>query len=136
MIRDRQGRKWRLRFTQYQDGWRWEAKHEGCGVGPGPRAHKTRELALADAERTLTTTDIVAISRTFARLAKGKSLCQLTPADRACRKGRPRIDLNGIIDGHVTEEEELYARGRVAELLHRKEKIKRTIQVMNRVSGS
>jgi hypothetical protein len=98
MIRDSQGRKWNIRLRQmWQNwylrrgrivkkrntlGWYWSARqgHDGIGVGPcGP--HKTRQRALLDAERSLASTDYVAMSQeTMAQIQKGKSLCQLDQA--------------------------------------------------------
>jgi hypothetical protein len=91
MIRDAQGRKWRMRFKRYQQGWQWEARHGGYGQSSGMRFFATKALAEADARHTIQSRDAIAASREyFRRLARRGSECQLTAADHKAinRAGR------------------------------------------------
>jgi hypothetical protein len=83
MIRDAKGHKWYMRFKQYRDGWRWDARSE-CGRGgidsydPFP----TRVAAEDDARRYIQSWDHVAYAKEYTRLLRLRgSECQLTPED-------------------------------------------------------
>src|SRR6266849_4134451 len=85
MIRDAKGRKWFLRFRHWQQGWTWEAKCKNVNVGTGSALNEffpSRDLALADATKTLRSRDVIAESQTFlARLMKRGTECRLTAED-------------------------------------------------------
>ena len=84
MIRDAKGRKWFMRFKQYQQGWKWEARHDNCGQGCGwDEFFATRALAEEDARRTIAGSDAIAQSAEFFRRLelRGGVECQLTDAD-------------------------------------------------------
>jgi hypothetical protein len=81
MIRDAKGRKWFLRFKQYQQGWHWDARHGGQGMEAG-KCFETKALAQADARRAILSCDHIAESQEYIRrlLMRG-SECQLTAED-------------------------------------------------------
>jgi hypothetical protein len=83
MIRDTKGRKWNMRFRQYREGWKWEARHDNCGQGCGwDEFFATRALAEADARRTIAGSDAIAQAKEhFRRLRLRGAECQLTDAD-------------------------------------------------------
>jgi hypothetical protein len=85
MIRDAKRRKWNLRFRHWQQGWTWNAECKTANVGTGSALNEffpTRELALADAIKTILSRDVVAESQTFlARLRKRGTECRLTAED-------------------------------------------------------
>jgi hypothetical protein len=82
MIRDAKGRKWMMRFKQYQQGWHWDARHGGQGLESGLDFFATKALAEADARRYLQSSDHVAIGQEYMRrvLMRGTP-CQLTAED-------------------------------------------------------
>jgi hypothetical protein len=82
MIRDTKGRKWFMRFKQYQQGWKWEARRSNCGQSCD-EFFATRAVAEEDARRTIQSTDAIAQAREyFRRVAlRGGTECQLTDAD-------------------------------------------------------
>jgi hypothetical protein len=93
VIRDAQGRKWFLRFKQYQVGWYWNARCGGHGRGPsGPFA--TKAEAVADARRSITSDfdQIAAGAEFFRRIQMRGTECQFTAADREAiaRAGKGR----------------------------------------------
>ena len=66
MIKDAKGRKWLLRFRQYQNGWHWQAQFESSGSGFIQRAiktFKTKALAEANARKVIQGSDVVAESK-------------------------------------------------------------------------
>jgi hypothetical protein len=74
MIKDKKGRKWFLRFKQYQMGWYWEAR---CGIygqssgAKGTKWFETKALAENDARRRIQSRDSIAVSQElFRRLRK------------------------------------------------------------------
>jgi hypothetical protein len=83
MIKDAKVRKWSMRFKQYRQGWRWEARHEFHGRGcRWDEFFQTKALAEADARRTIQSRDSIAASMEyFRRLQIRGSECQLTAAD-------------------------------------------------------
>jgi hypothetical protein len=82
--RDPKGRKWNMRFRQWQQGWTWEARHKnGHGVSSS-EFYETRELAQAAGRRAIETTDHIAESEEyFARVCERGTECQLTDSDWA-----------------------------------------------------
>jgi hypothetical protein len=83
MIRDAKGHKWFMRFKQYRDGWRWDARSE-CGRGgiqswePFP----TRAAAEDDARRYIQSGDRIAEAKEYTRRLKMRGTeCRLTPED-------------------------------------------------------
>ena len=80
MIIDRSGRKWRLRFTQYREGWQWDARHDDHGRSSGLFATKT--IAEEDARRSIQSFDAVAASGEYLhRLQERRTECRLTVED-------------------------------------------------------
>jgi hypothetical protein len=87
-VTDAQGHKWKLRFTQYQQGWVWHAEFDGLGKAstsdPEPY-FATREEARADARRKIERSDrnhVAHAKEFFVRLAKREGMtCQLTAED-------------------------------------------------------
>jgi hypothetical protein len=81
MIRDAKGRKWSMRFKQYQSGWYWEARHKSAGQESG-QAFKSKALAEADARRCIQGRDAIAEgAEFFRRLRKRGTGCRLTVGD-------------------------------------------------------
>jgi hypothetical protein len=97
MIKDAQGRKWFMRFRQYQQGWQWNAR---CGSvnliqSSAETLYATKAAAVAAAERAITSSDAVATAKEFWRRVVGRgSECQLTADDveaiRRAAAGRRR----------------------------------------------
>lgn len=82
MIRDKQHRKWMMRFKQYQHGWQWNAEWKSFGLSSGEQLFATKALAEADARRSIQSHDAVAQTQEyFRRLAMRGTECQLTPED-------------------------------------------------------
>jgi len=88
MIVDTQGRKWRLRFTQYPQGWHWAARYKKqLGMESSMTFFKTKALAEEDARRALRERDVVAQPQQFfRRVRKRGAPCQLTEADHEAIK--------------------------------------------------
>jgi hypothetical protein len=82
MIKDAKGRKWFMRFKQYQTGWQWNARCGNHGQSSGAELFATKALAEADARRVIPSRDVVAIARELTRcLMLRGSECQLTADD-------------------------------------------------------
>jgi hypothetical protein len=81
MIRDAKGRKWLMRYKQYQQGWHWDAQHHGHGIESN-KGFETRALAEADARVAIQGRDTIALSQEYTRrlLMRG-SECRLTDDD-------------------------------------------------------
>jgi hypothetical protein len=67
MIKDAKGRKWSMRFKQYQQGWQWDARWKYHGQTSGMTLFKTKALAEEDARRTIQSGDAVAAAEEFFR---------------------------------------------------------------------
>lgn len=81
MIKDAKGRKWFMRFKQYRDGWRWDARHGATGQG-SVASFATKALAADDAAHRIRSSDAIAEgAEAFRRLRKRGTECQLTAAD-------------------------------------------------------
>jgi hypothetical protein len=84
VIKGAKGRKWFLRFRQYQQGWSWDAKCRGLGQTSGDEFFATRADAEADARRAITSHDAFALSAEFfSRVRLRGTPCQLTAEDHA-----------------------------------------------------
>jgi hypothetical protein len=82
MIKDAQGRKWAMRFKQYDRGWGWEARCGNHGQSSGMNLFATKVLAANDAYRTIQGRGAIAVGREyFRRLSERGSECRLTPED-------------------------------------------------------
>jgi hypothetical protein len=108
---DAQGHKWKLRFTQYQQGWTWQAEVEGLGLGmpstsdpDGGPFFASREEARVDANRRINDgRDHVAMAKELIFRLKGKTECQLTAEDHEAieRAGDPA---QGVTTAATTSE--------------------------------
>jgi hypothetical protein len=84
MIKDAKGRKWAMRFKQYQEGWLWEARWKNNGQSSGVMLFETKALAEDDARRRIQGRDAIALTAEyFRRLERRGSVCQLTATDHA-----------------------------------------------------
>jgi hypothetical protein len=97
VIKDAKGRKWAMRFKQYQQGWQWDARLGSRDGNTGTSSARenffeTKAAAEDDARRYFETHDVVALTKEFfTRLAKRGTVCRLTAADQKAigRAGRP-----------------------------------------------
>ena len=67
MIRDKKGRPWKLRFRRSRYGWTWDARWNNYGQEGGNVPFATKELAEADAQRKVSSSDAVAAAKEFFR---------------------------------------------------------------------
>jgi hypothetical protein len=71
MIRDKKGRPWKLRFRQSRYGWTWDARWNDYGQTGGHNVpFATKELAVADAQQRISSSDAVAATKEFFRRLK------------------------------------------------------------------
>jgi hypothetical protein len=88
MIRDAQGRRWKMRFKQYRNGWHWEARHENHGQS-ATEMFATKELAEADARWVIQSHDSIAAgAEYFRRLTMRGTVCSMTPEDHDAIAGQ------------------------------------------------
>jgi hypothetical protein len=92
IIKDAQGRKWATRFTQYRDGWYWDARWGNHGQSSSSPS-RTKARAVDAARRAILSRDAVAEgSEYFRRVMRRGSECRLTAGDHEAirRAGQPK----------------------------------------------